>query len=37
MRTPKIESLHLTINWIHDYINNNSKLTKIQNILSKKN
>jgi len=37
MRTPKIESLHRTINWIHDYINNNknSKLTKIQNILSK--
>lgn len=37
MRTPKIESLHRTINWIHNYINNNknSKLIKIQNILSK--
>jgi LAGLIDADG endonuclease len=37
MRTPKIEALHRTINWIHFYINTNenSKLTYIQNILSK--
>jgi len=43
MRTPKIESLHRTINWIQNYIINNQsqlrnlacKLNQIQNILSK--
>lgn len=37
MRTPKIEALHRTINWINDYIKNNekSKLPSTQLILSK--
>lgn len=37
MRTPKIEALHRTINWINLYIKNNqnSKIIKIKNIISK--
>jgi len=39
MRTPKIEALHRTINWINDYIkrNQDSKLSIQQNILSQIN